>query len=204
MLEEETRLSRIERKKDKMRQKITTVAMDLFRKQGFHGTTLEQIAQEVDIAKKTLYNYFPEKEVIICVYLQGFSRKEAFHLDEFIRSYPDIRSCLLAIFEKCAQTYEADPEVWKVYILYRLRNKSNHSKDEELRSGFEGILTKVIEHAQEKGHIRLDIPAKELAQHLEKYFFMTVLSKLNDLESFSLSNSLARCVDIFLNGVTPR
>ena len=204
MPEEDTRLSRIERKKDKMRQQIITVAMDLFRKQGFYGTTLEQIAQEVDIAKKTLYNYFPEKEAIISAYVQGFSRKEAFHLDEFIRSYPDIRSRLLAIFEKSAQTYEADPEVWKVYTLYRLRNKFNFSKDEELRSGFEGILTKVIAHAQEEGNIRLDIPAKELAQHLEKYFFMTVLSMLNDLEGFSLSNSLARCVDIFLNGVTSR
>ena len=204
MPEEEIRLSRIERKKDKMRQNITTVAMELFRKQGFYATTLEQIAQEVDIAKKTLYNYFPEKEGIIGAYVQAFSREETFHLDEFIQSYPDVRSCLLAIFKKGDKIYEADPEMWQVYIFYRLRNKSNISKDEKLRSGFEGILTKVIEHAQGKGHIRQDMPAKELAQHLEMSYFITVLSWLDDLENISLGNSLARCAALFLDGATPR
>ena len=31
--------------------------MDLYRAQGIKATTMEQIAEEVDISRKTLYNY---------------------------------------------------------------------------------------------------------------------------------------------------
>lgn len=40
-------------------------AMALIRAYGFEETTMEQIAEEADIAKGTLYNYFPAKEAII-------------------------------------------------------------------------------------------------------------------------------------------
>ncbi len=43
--------SRMERKKEDMRQKIISTALELFREQGLSGTTMEQIAAEVDIPK---------------------------------------------------------------------------------------------------------------------------------------------------------
>jgi AcrR family transcriptional regulator len=44
--------------------------MDLFRKQGFESTTADQIAEEADVSKGTLYNYFPSKEAILQGYVQ--------------------------------------------------------------------------------------------------------------------------------------
>lgn len=204
MLEEQKQLSRIERKKDKMRQQIVTVALDLFHKQGFFRTTMEQIAQEVDIAKKTLYNYFPEKEAILCAYVQGFIEEGKLHLEVSIGTYPDISSYMLAMFENAAQIYESDPEIWRVYIAYRIRYKFDPTKDTQLRSGLEGLFTKMIEHAQETCQIRQDIPAKDLAQQLEMSYSLSMMTWLADTENFSLSNSLARCVDIFLNGTKSR
>ena len=64
-------LNRRERKKQETRQKIIKIAMYLFRKQGFDSTSMEQIADDVDISKATLYNYFPVKESIISEYWQG-------------------------------------------------------------------------------------------------------------------------------------
>lgn len=200
MLEDQTQQSRTERKKDKMRQQIVQVALDLFHKQGFFCTTMEQIAQEVDIAKKTLYNYFPEKEAIISAYAQGIIEEGRAHFDEYICSYPDISSYLLAFFEKATQLCETDPEIWRVYIAYRMRYKVNPTRDTQLRSGLEDLFTQIIVQAQDNGQIRPDIPAKDLAQQLEMSYSLSVLAWLADPENVSLSNSLARCVDIFLNG----
>ena len=61
---------RMERKKRKTRQKIVIVAMDLIQRQGFDSTTMEQIAVEADIARKTLYNHFPVKEAIVDEYVR--------------------------------------------------------------------------------------------------------------------------------------
>lgn len=47
------------RKKEKTRQVIITTAMNLFIQNGYEATTMEQIAEMADIAKGTLYNYFP-------------------------------------------------------------------------------------------------------------------------------------------------
>jgi AcrR family transcriptional regulator len=44
--------------------------MDLFKQQGFNETSMEQIAEESDIAKVTLYKYFEVKEAIIAAYWQ--------------------------------------------------------------------------------------------------------------------------------------
>ncbi|MEN6350637.1 MAG: TetR/AcrR family transcriptional regulator, partial [Syntrophomonas sp.] len=84
--------NRVERKKEETRQKIINVAMGLFRKQGVDGTTMEQIAREVDIAKGTLYNYFPFKEAIINEFIQhSFKEKHAERITQY-RSMPDTRT----------------------------------------------------------------------------------------------------------------
>ena len=62
--------SRVERKKEETKRKIIEVALNLFKQQGFEATTMEQIASVVDIAKGTLYNYFPVKEAILNEYIQ--------------------------------------------------------------------------------------------------------------------------------------
>ena len=62
--------NRTERKKKDSRRKIIGVAMDLFKKQGFDATTMEQIADEADIARATLYSYFPVKEAILHLHVQ--------------------------------------------------------------------------------------------------------------------------------------
>lgn len=62
--------SRRERKKDDMRRRIVDVAMHLFEKQGYDKTFMEQIGEEADIAKATLYHYFPSKEAIVTAFVQ--------------------------------------------------------------------------------------------------------------------------------------
>lgn len=204
MPEEPSKQGRAERKKDKMRQRIITVALELFHKQGFDATTMEQIAEEVDIAKKTLYNYFSVKEAIISDYVQGIIQDVKMNVDEFLPSFPHIRSSALAMFQKAAQMYEADPEIWRVYVAYRIRNKLNLTKDMDLRSGLEDLFKEMLLQGQIAGQIRKDISAKELARHLEMNYSMSLMAWLADPEHSPLGDSLAWCIDIFLDGAKAR
>ena len=61
---------RVARKKEDTRQKIISAAMSAFKMRGFDATTMEQIAADADIAKGTLYHYFPVKEAIIDEYMK--------------------------------------------------------------------------------------------------------------------------------------
>ena len=49
---------------EQTRQAILQAAHDLFIKQGYHGTSMRQIAREADIALGGLYNHFVSKEAV--------------------------------------------------------------------------------------------------------------------------------------------
>jgi AcrR family transcriptional regulator len=54
-----------ERKKDRTRATITRVALELFARDGFHATTIPDIAEAADVAPRTISTYFPSKEGIV-------------------------------------------------------------------------------------------------------------------------------------------
>jgi AcrR family transcriptional regulator len=59
------RLGLRERKKAKTRAAIRRHALQLFRKQGYERTTVEQIADAAEVSPATFYRYFPTKEDVV-------------------------------------------------------------------------------------------------------------------------------------------
>ena len=57
-----------ERKKEQTRQRIASVALRLFAERGFEAVTVNEIAEAAEVAKVTLFAYFPTKESLV---LQG-------------------------------------------------------------------------------------------------------------------------------------
>ncbi len=51
-----------ERKKARTRETIARAAMELFDEQGYHATTIAQIAEAADVSPRTVSAYFPAKE----------------------------------------------------------------------------------------------------------------------------------------------
>jgi AcrR family transcriptional regulator len=51
-----------ERKKAQTRERIAQVALELFDAQGFHATTIRQVADAAGVSPRTVSGYFPSKE----------------------------------------------------------------------------------------------------------------------------------------------
>jgi AcrR family transcriptional regulator len=51
-----------ERKKARTRTEIQQQALRLFREQGFHATTVEQVAEAAEVSPSTVFRYFPTKD----------------------------------------------------------------------------------------------------------------------------------------------
>lgn len=71
------------REKDERRREILRAAIRCFRQRGYEGTTLDQVAREAEIAKGTIYLYFPSKADLFATLLleHGF--------DVFERALPE-------------------------------------------------------------------------------------------------------------------
>lgn len=56
---------RIVKKAEERKQEIIAAACELFLKQGFESTTMQDVMQKVNVAKGTIYHYFKSKEVLL-------------------------------------------------------------------------------------------------------------------------------------------
>jgi AcrR family transcriptional regulator len=54
-----------ERKRERTRRTIAAAALELFDRQGFHDTTIPQIAEAADVSPRTVSAYFPHKEDLL-------------------------------------------------------------------------------------------------------------------------------------------
>ncbi|MEW6599922.1 MAG: TetR/AcrR family transcriptional regulator [Nitrospirota bacterium] len=193
--------NRRERKKQDTRQKIVKIGMYFFRKQGFDSTTMEQIAEEVDISKATLYNYFPVKESIISEYWQNNIKEFKFQILEMIQLLPDTRSRVQKTFTKAAaELFKSKEDIYKIYLSYWLRNLNNPSDNERLRSGFEDIFSMIIKLGQHAGDVRKDMSVELLVKYLEVLFLTVCLNWLSDPKLFPLEATLSQTVSLFIEG----
>ncbi|MGE5626630.1 MAG: TetR/AcrR family transcriptional regulator [Solirubrobacterales bacterium] len=193
---------RVERKKKEMRQKIINVAMDLFKNQGFSQTTMEQIADETDIARKTLYNYFPVKEAIVDEYVREISKELAKETFDIIESLPDTKSRLLTALKNTYSWVEDNAEITGICINYRLRNMFKDMEGKKTETGTQSILIKIIRMGQQTGEIRSDISVRLLVAHLDILRGSITFEWLNDSSSFDLNEEIAKMVDLFLYGAS--
>ena len=57
---------------DKIKESIKKAAQDLFRKYGYHKTSVNEIAKRAKIAKATIYKYFDSKELLLQAILMEY------------------------------------------------------------------------------------------------------------------------------------
>jgi AcrR family transcriptional regulator len=193
-------MNRRERRKEETRRKIIEVAMGLFSRQGFDGTSMEQIAEETDIAKATLYSYFPVKEAIISAYMQRRVREFEPEFHRLLRDLPDTRARLIAMADLTSESARKHRDILLIYYFYRFKTLQEAIKDPSQRSGLEDILASIIRTGQEAGEIRKDMSSEVLARHLEFIQLLTIIGWLLDPANCPLPEGLYKAHDLFLNG----
>ncbi|MEO6282923.1 MAG: TetR/AcrR family transcriptional regulator [Dyadobacter sp.] len=86
-------------KESVIRTRILEVASRLFYEQGYNSTGINQIIQEAEIARGSLYNHFPSKRDLLTAYIQNSENLWFMGLDEFLKPIEDPKQKLLAMFD---------------------------------------------------------------------------------------------------------
>ena len=120
-------LGRRARKKEATRRQIVDVALALFERQGFAATTMEQIATAADVAKGTLYNYFPAKEAIICAHWQRVVADYQPQATASMQQASNTRARLKALFRGGLSYVRAHRDSYRIYLHYRLSHAADAS-----------------------------------------------------------------------------
>jgi AcrR family transcriptional regulator len=192
---------RMERKKKESRQRIIDAAMDLFKSQGYDNTTMEQIAEAVDIARKTLYNYFPFKEAIADEYVQNISKELAHANLENLPKLPDTRSRLLAVLNNTYGWVEMNPEITRTVLLYRFKNIYQAGNQPE-ETGTQAVIAEIIRQGQQNGEIKPDISAEMMVMYIDLLRGTMAWEWVHDTSGLKLSDKIVQLVDMVLYGIS--
>ncbi|MGE5422539.1 MAG: TetR/AcrR family transcriptional regulator [Ignavibacteriales bacterium] len=191
--------TRTERKKEATRQNILDVAMKIFKAQGVHTTTMEQIAEAADIAKGTLYNYFPVKEAIIDeIMKRAFRERHGARIEEF-QQMPDTRSRMIFIFTILIEGIQDNRELYETYTVYRMKSMASLRQEDSVKSGLNLLENAIIEMGHSKGEIRRDYPDFIVRDLFEFAFVEAVKQFYMDPDSYDIRESVEKCVDIFID-----
>ena len=165
---------------------------------------MEQIAEEADIARKTLYNHFPVKEAIADEYVKVTSKGLAQKTFDNMQNLPDTRTRLLAALDKAYERVEINPEITGICLGYRMKNMVLGDEDSIAETPTQSIMSAIIRQGQESGEIRRDVSVKLMVQQLNISRSVIVLNWLKDPSRFELRKEIAKIVDLFMYGAIER
>jgi AcrR family transcriptional regulator len=105
---------RRERKKQRTREALIDAAFRLFQEKGFEATTVEEIADEVDVSSRTFFRYFASKEDVVLT----FQEEQFSTMLEALAARPEsepvmtaLRNAAVSVLRACEDgTYGFDPE----------------------------------------------------------------------------------------------
>jgi AcrR family transcriptional regulator len=152
--------------KDLARLRIVEAARSHFFSHGFRSVTMDDLAEELGISKKTVYAHFPSKiELLEAVLADKFQGVEA-KLRAITRAHPHDFS--RALQELLAATQRELGEI-KPPFVRDMRLKAPHVfKVVERRRAalFERFFGKLLIEGQRAGMVRRDVPAKLIIEIL--------------------------------------
>jgi AcrR family transcriptional regulator len=153
-------------KRDPNRQRIVDAARIHFFSHGFRSVTMDDLAEELGISKKTLYAHFPGKfdllEAVLADKLAGVEAK----LKEVTRAHPHDFPATLR--ELLAGTHRELDEI-KPPFVRDMRQKAPHvfKVVEHRRAALiERYFGKLFIEGQRAGMVRKDVPAKLIIEIL--------------------------------------
>ena len=192
--------SRSVRKKEKTRNHIIQTTMDLIKENGYEATTMELIADTADIAKGTLYKYFPVKEAIISGFIQNsFRDKNPQRLEE-IKTLPDLRSRMSFVFGTLLEGVRAQKDIFEIFLIHQMRNMVTFRTNQE-HSGITTLAKSILQSGIDSGEIRSDMPIEILLDQFNFTFIAIVKQYYKDETAFEQEKTIQLCVDLFLNGI---
>ena len=195
-----TATNRVE-KNDKYHQ-ILKAAIKVFARQGFHQSTVAQIAKEAAVADGTIYLYFKNKDDIL---VQFFNYKTKQVFDSFRTEVARADSSLDKLRYLIRRHLEEFQRNREMAVVYQVETHQNsrlaESQIREMSQMYQDLISEIVELGQQEGKIR-----KELYVSLVKRFILGSVDEvintwLHSEKAYDLVSMADPLVDLLVKGI---
>lgn len=128
------------------REKIIQLSKNKFFEEGFHKVSIDELAKEFRVSKKTIYKHFPTKEKLVFSVIHGHLNETSGKILKIMDSKQNIIRKLIAVFETVHNAYKAtskklltdiqnhNPKLWEYIDDFR-RDKLYYVMSEAIKQG---------------------------------------------------------------------
>lgn len=193
------------RKRRQLTDRVAAMAFGLFEEQGYERVTMEQVAAVADIAKGTLYRYFPVKEALLAHQLQQEMAAGLAPLWPGLERQGSFAAQMSHWLQAWAQWHDARRRYLPHYLPYQFSAAIRERRDprQHRLSGARQMLERLCNAGQQRGDVRADLPPSQLAAMLECLCLGAVLSWLARPDA-SLQHEFDALLLMALDGVAAR
>lgn len=185
---------------DTEKQKIINFCRDYFLEYGFYKTTMDEIAAQLRMSKKTIYKYFSTKEDLVREVIIGFLQFHKINIDKIINEKSNAVTKLNEVFiylgkmiSRINEKFITDiqfhtPDLWKEVDTFRTKMMSIN-------------IGKIIEQGKKEG-----VFINKNSAIIVGVFISSVRGVINPEfimnSKFSLQMALDETIEIIINGIT--
>jgi|SRR5271165_1586750 len=191
------------RRSSEIRERLFRASLQLFAQKGFAETTVEDITNAADVGKGTFFNYFPSKDHILLAFGEMQLAKLRAAIDEARATTQPMPEFLRSLAERMTYEPARHPDIVRVLLLAYLSNSQVREAMLELQGRVLALHSEMIQLGQDRGEIRSDLPASEIALVFRQTIFGTLLvwSLYGDS---SLKSRMDSAFDVIWSGLLPR
>ena len=181
---------------------ILEAAIKVFARNGFHQSTVAQIAKVAQVADGTIYLYFKNKDDIL---VQFFNYKTKLVFDRFRKEVDRADSSLDKLSRLIRMHLEEFQRDRDMAIVYQVETHQNsrlaEAQIKEMSQMYRDIISEIVEQGQQEGTIR-----KDLYVGLVKRFIIGAVDEvintwLHSDDEYDLVSMADPLVELFVRGI---
>ena len=134
--------------------KILRTAIKLFAKNGIKSVTMDDISHSLNISKRTIYEIYDKKEVLLFECIKSYYEKREREMDKFVMDNPNVMDIILNVYRlKVVEFRKTSPIFYEEIELYPTVMAYFEKKREENRQQMFDFMSK----GTQEGYFRGDI-----------------------------------------------
>ncbi len=194
---------RRQRRSAETRERLFRAALDLFATHGFSETTVEDITNAADVGKGTFFNYFPSKDHLLLAFADMQLSKLQSIIEHLRASGEPVQQFLFTLGVRMTEEPGRNPSIVRALLLANLSSTPVREAMRGNQARGHALLTEFIASGQQRGELRQDLPAADIAHVFRQTIFGTLLvwSLYGD---DSLATRVRTALDVLWQGLSPR
>src|SRR2546430_6067481 len=194
---------RRQRRSSDIRERLFRASLDLFAQKGFAEPTVEDITEAADVGKGTFFNYFPSKDHILLAFGEMQLGKLEAAIEMARHSGEPMPEFLRSLGVRMTQEPTRNPAIIRALLQAYLSTTPVREAMMDLQRRVHALHTQMIQLGQDRGEIRGDLPAAEIAHVFRQTIFGTLLiwSLYGDA---TLHSRIETAFNLLWTGLTPR